>query len=91
MLMITIVEELERQRPTTSALSYFFCQGTDENLNNATAVLRGLIYILCNEQPSLASHLRAQYDHAGAKLFQDANSFYALSKVLANILQDERL
>ncbi|KAL2104446.1 hypothetical protein VUR80DRAFT_727 [Thermomyces stellatus] len=92
MLMITIVEELERQRPTSStALSYFFCQGTDENLNNAAAVLRGLIYILCHEQPPLASHLRARYDHAGAKLFQDANSFYALSEVLENILQDQRL
>ncbi|SPO01196.1 uncharacterized protein DNG_03943 [Cephalotrichum gorgonifer] len=93
MLMITIVDELERQRPTTSstALSYFFCQGTDENLNNAAAVLRGLIYILCDQQPSLTSHLHAQYDHAGAKLFQDGNSFYALSKVLENILQDKRL
>lgn len=93
MLMITIVKELERQRRTTSstALSYFFCQGTDENLNHAAAVLRGLIYILCDQQPSLASHLRRPYDHAGVKLFQDANSFYALSKVLENILQDERL
>ena len=96
MLMITIVkeleEELERQPLTSStALSYFFCQGTDENLDNAAAVLRGLIYILCIKQPSLTSHLHDRYDHAGAKLFQDANSFYALSKVLKNILQDERL
>ena len=94
MLMITIVEELERQRRITSstaALSYFFCQGTDENLNHGAAVLRGLIYLLCDQQPSLASHLLARYDHAGMKLFQDANSFYALSKVLENILRDERL
>ena len=92
MLMITIVEELERQRSLSStALSYFFCQGTDENLNHAAAVLRGLIYTLCDQQPLLASHLRARYDHAGARLFQDANSFYALSKVLENILQDDRL
>ncbi|KFH40933.1 Vegetative incompatibility protein HET-E-like protein [Hapsidospora chrysogenum ATCC 11550] len=92
MLMITVVQELKRQRSTnTSALSYFFCQGTDENLNSAAAVLRGLIYVLCNEQPSLASHLYARYDHAGAKLFHDANSFYALSRVLESILQDERL
>jgi hypothetical protein len=92
MLLIAIVEDFERQTRAESsiALSYFFCQGTDRNLNNATAVLRGLIYQLC-DQTSLVSHLRARYDHAGAKLFQDANSFYALSKVLENIIHDERL
>ena len=91
MLMITIVEELECQRTSPTALSYFFCQGTNENLNTAAAVLRGLIYMLCDQQPLLASHLRARYDYAGAKLFQDTNSFYALSEVLVNILHDERL
>lgn len=93
MLMITIIEELERDQPQqpTTILSYFFCQGTDGDLNNAVAVLRGLIYQLCIHQPWPTSHLRAQYDHAGAKLFQDDNSFYALSKVLESIIQDERL
>ena len=98
MLLITIVEELERQlerrRRTASsltALSYFFCQGTDGKLNNATAVLRGLIYLLCIQQPLLASHLRARYDHAGTNLFQDANSFYVLSGILKSMIQDERL
>ena len=96
MLMIAIVRELKRDfecqpRVASTTLSYFFCQGTDENLNNAAAALRGLIYLLCIQQPSLASHLRARYDHAGAKLFQDANRFFALSKVLEGMLQDKRL
>jgi len=96
MLLIAIVRELDRDfecppRVASTTLSYFFCQGTDENLNNAAAVLRGLIYLLCIQQPLLASHLRARYDHAGAKLFQDANSFFALSKVLEGMLHDERL
>lgn len=50
MLLIGIIEELEQQpkQSTRDAclLSYFFCQGTDSRLNNATAVLRGLIYLL---------------------------------------------
>ncbi|SPO06917.1 uncharacterized protein DNG_09611 [Cephalotrichum gorgonifer] len=93
MLMITIVEELEHQRPTTSstALSYFFCQGTDKNLNSATAVLHSLIYILYDQQPSLTSHLRTQYNYSGTKLFQDTNSFYTLSKVMEDILRDKQL
>jgi len=93
MLMMTILKDLECQprAASTSTLSYFFCQGTDENLNNASAVLRGLIYLLCVQQSSLASHLRARYDHAEAKPFHGANSFYALSQVLESIIQDERL
>jgi len=46
MLLIGIVRELQKIKPTheSGLLSYFFCQGTDSKLNNATAVLRGLIY-----------------------------------------------
>ncbi|RYP25887.1 hypothetical protein DL768_011651 [Monosporascus sp. mg162] len=98
MLLITIVDELERrlarsQQPASAAtvLSYFFCQGTNRELNNATAVLRGLIYLLGVRHTALVSHLRTRYDHAGSKLFQDANSFFALSEVLENMLRDESL
>ncbi|RYP18337.1 hypothetical protein DL767_009857 [Monosporascus sp. MG133] len=98
MLLITIVDELERQlagsqqlaSPAT-VLSYFFCQGTNKDLNNATAVLRGLIYLLGVRHTPLVSYLRTRYDHAGSKLFEDANSFFALSKVLENMLHDESL
>ncbi|RYP74644.1 hypothetical protein DL771_002910 [Monosporascus sp. 5C6A] len=98
MLMITIVDELERQlarsqQPASVAtvVSYFFCQGTNKDLNNATAVLRGLIYLLAIRHIPLVSHVRTSYDHAGSKLFEDANSFFALSKVLENMLRDESL
>ncbi|KAG8670955.1 hypothetical protein FPOAC1_004190 [Fusarium poae] len=41
------------------SLSYFFCQATNSSLNNSTAVIRGLIYLLVVQQPSLLSYLRA--------------------------------
>ncbi|RYP58994.1 hypothetical protein DL770_010308 [Monosporascus sp. CRB-9-2] len=98
MLLITIVDELERQlarsqQPASAAtvLSYFFCQGTNKDLNNATAVLRGLVYLLGVQHAPLVSHLRTSYDLAGPKLFEDANSFFALSKVLENMLRDKSL
>ena len=94
MLLITIVEELDRQlkqSESTTVLSYFFCQGTNQDLNNATAILRGLIYLLIEQRPVLISHLRASYDHAGSNFFQDANSFIALSKVLEGMLHDKSL
>lgn len=99
MLLIAIVDELERrlkqlnpphQQPTIM-LSYFFCQGTNSNLNSAAAVLRGLIYLLGFENPSLVSHLRKLYDTTGSKLFEGKNVFISLSKVLENMLQEVSL
>ena len=69
-------------------LSFFFCDATDVRINNATAVLRGLIYLLVDQQPSLIRHIREKYDHARKELFEDANAWIALSEIFANILQD---
>ena len=64
MLMIGIISELQQQvarsgkSSVTEVLSYFLCQSTDSNLNTATAILRGIIYLLASQQPFLISHLR---------------------------------
>ena len=55
MLLCGATDELEKS--SSDNLSFFFCQGTNSYLNNATAVLRGLLYSLISQQPSLASHL----------------------------------
>ncbi|KAH7117480.1 hypothetical protein EDB81DRAFT_733721, partial [Dactylonectria macrodidyma] len=89
MLLCGIINELKKE--TTNLLSYFFCQGTDSRINNATAVLRGLIYLLVAQQPSLILHVRKKYDHAGKGLFEDVNAWVALAEVFANILQDPNL
>ena len=96
MLLITIVDELERrlkesEQQKPPVLSYFFCQGSNNDLNNATAVLRGIIYLVAVQYPPLVSHLRRRYDHAGSEVFQDANSFFALSEVLKSMLGDKSL
>ena len=61
-------------KQATTLLSYFFCQATDSRINNAAAVLRGLIYLLIDQQLSLVSHVRKKYDDAGKGLFEDANA-----------------
>lgn len=77
--------------PTNSwPVSFFFCQGTDSRLNRGVAVLRGLIYVLLCQQPSLISHIQGKYDHAGRRLFEDANAFYTLSQALLSMLCDDR-
>ncbi|KAH8653982.1 hypothetical protein BGZ60DRAFT_473175 [Tricladium varicosporioides] len=61
MLLCSIINEISalarlRDKSTTTLLSFFFCQATDSRLNNTAAVLRGLIYLLINQQPSLLSY-----------------------------------
>ena len=85
MLLCGIINELEKE---PGALSYFFCQATDERINNATAVLRSLISMLIEQEPSLISHLRKRYDEAGKRLFEDANAWDALSNILSSMLVD---
>jgi hypothetical protein len=99
MLMIGIINELQLQlqvarsgkSSVNQVLSYFLCQATDPRLNTATAILRGLIYLLASEHPFLISHLREPYDYAGKKLFEDSSAFYSLSGVFRQMVQDPKL
>ncbi|OCK73542.1 HET-domain-containing protein [Lepidopterella palustris CBS 459.81] len=88
MLLCGIINELNKSMAKTALLSYFFCQASDLRINNATAVLRGLLYLIVNQQPSLVSHIRKKHDHARKALFEDANAWVALSEIFTNILQD---
>jgi hypothetical protein len=96
MLICGIIDEISpltrlRDKEATTLLSYFFCQATDSRINNAAAVLRGLIYLLVDQQPPLVSHVRKKYDHAGKALFEDTNAWVALSEIFTSILQDPSL
>lgn len=94
MLMIGLIDELSKQlesRPETETLAYFFCQGTDDRLRSATSVLRGLIYLLATKKRNLIRHIRKSYDVSGKLLFKDGNTWYALSTILQDILDDSSL
>lgn len=92
MLLCGIINELEGAIVTDGHcrnLVYFFCQATDSRINNAIAVLRGLIYLLTHQQPRLISHVR-KYTDAGTSL-SDANAWFALSDILGGMLGDPNL
>ncbi|KAL4721787.1 hypothetical protein ACLX1H_011281 [Fusarium chlamydosporum] len=86
MLVCGLITELEKEH--NSLLSYFFCQATEARLSNATAVLRGLIYLLIVQRPPLISYVKEKYDHAGKQLFEDGNAWQALSKIFTAMLED---
>ncbi|KAF2473226.1 HET-domain-containing protein [Lindgomyces ingoldianus] len=88
MLLCGIIDELNKLMGKTALLSYFFCQAMDSRINSATAVLRGLLYLLVDQQPSLVLHIRKKHDHAGKALFEDMNAWVALCEIFTDILQD---
>lgn len=91
MLLAGIIDELNDEPSNTYQIAYFFCQETDSRINNATAVLRGLIYMLVKSQESLLVHVWKEYEHAGEQLFKDCNAFTALSRILTAIIADSEL
>jgi hypothetical protein len=86
MLMIGIVKELLKLG-SSKLPAYFFCQGTDLKLNNATAVLRGLIYMLIIQQPHLILYLRQKYNTEGQSLFEGPNAFYSLFAIFETMIE----
>lgn len=58
MLLCGIINGLENLVGEGNLLSYFFCQAADKRINTATAVLRGLIYMLLEQDVSLISYIK---------------------------------
>jgi hypothetical protein len=90
MLVCGIIDDLNTEKGRAALLSYFFCQATDRRLNNATAVLRGLIYLLIQQQPSLISHVQERYNQGAKTPFEGVNAWTALSMVFKDILMDTK-
>ncbi|PHH54974.1 Vegetative incompatibility protein HET-E-1 [Ceratocystis fimbriata CBS 114723] len=88
MLLCGIIDELERTSPTS--LSYFFCQATNDRLNTATSVLRGLIYHLACHDPRLTKHVRKKHD-LNKDVFRNEGSWHELCDILGSMLDDPSL
>ncbi|KAF5577148.1 heterokaryon incompatibility protein het-E-1 [Fusarium pseudoanthophilum] len=90
MLLCGIIDELQKSlRP----ISFFLCQANvkEEDLSSDIAVLRGLIYVLLEHQPSLISAIRPSYDKQKDRLFNSINSSELLGDILTTMLQDPSL
>lgn len=93
MLLCGIIDELSphtrlKDPCASTSMAYFFCQATDSRINNAPAVLRGLIYMLVDQQPALVPHVQRHYDKDGKAVFEGVNAWTALTEILCNILED---
>lgn len=90
MLLCGIIDELGRD--SSVPLSYFFCQATGgARLNQATSVLRGLIFDLARHNPRLTKYVREKYDYAGKELFSSESAWHDLSEIATAMLKDPSL
>jgi hypothetical protein len=80
-----------KPKPRSGLISYFFCQSTRPELNNAVSVLRGLIYLLIMQKEDLMRHVRKRYEATGSKLFEGHSAIYSLREILSDILNDSAL
>ncbi|KAL7791482.1 hypothetical protein V8C37DRAFT_417037 [Trichoderma ceciliae] len=85
MLLCGIINTLQE---TSSKVYYFLCQATDIRLNNTTAILRGLLYMVISQQPLLISYIKEEYNKLGKAMFEGPNAYIVLSRIFFNILED---
>ncbi|RGP77700.1 nacht and wd domain [Fusarium longipes] len=84
MLLCGIIDAL--QKDPTNTLSYFFCQASERTLNNATSILRGLVYSIAHSYPQLVPYIRSKRPAISSQQFVDLNAWETLSDILEHTL-----
>ncbi|KAH7129745.1 NACHT domain-containing protein [Dactylonectria estremocensis] len=94
MLLASIVNELANDQSSSDdpdgevavTVSYFFCQRTDQRINNAISVLKGLIYILIDRNPSLEKFRDDAKTVGTPDDTNYVNAVFSLSRILTRAL-----
>ena len=92
MLLCGIIDELDptiemADSQAKTFLSFFFCQATVPKLSNAHAVLRGLIYMLVQQQPLFLSHVQERFRDTREPRFGNTEAWAALCNMLLDIFR----
>lgn len=90
MMLCGVINELEATQDSAT-VSYFFCQASNDSLNSAVAVLRGLIYSLISKRPFLMKHVEARYNGHDSSLFKNHNAWIVVQEIFLNMIRDPAL
>lgn len=93
MMSIGLIEELEslsRQATETSAVTYFFCQNADYELNTIESIIKGLILQLVRQEPQLTQWLRNRWDMVNKQFTEDIHSWRNLWTIFTEMLHHYR-
>jgi hypothetical protein len=88
MLLWGITNELDRSAPFTYRLAYFFLQVVGSRMNTATAALRGLLYMVVQQQPRLRVHVTERHFDIRSSLVGDTYSFKSIKEAFTAVIQD---
>jgi WD40 repeat protein len=89
MMCIGIIDELLLHLKDDSAQLnpvFFFCQSQYSNLNNPVSVLKGIIWLMIEQRPSLIEHLAQRIASKGPHIFEGPNSVHELWALFEDIL-----
>ena len=91
MIMAAMIDEVSRrmrqQRPHSTALAYFFCQQTEDRLNSAVAIMKGLIYFLIPQHRAFSIYFKEKYHKPESQRFKDISSLWSLWCILKDMLE----
>ncbi|KAF5240679.1 hypothetical protein FAUST_4205 [Fusarium austroamericanum] len=78
--------ESSASQGSNPCLAYFFCEASDSHFNNATSVLRGLIYSIISQNSMALSYVRERYKELSMPLSDPRLAWYVLQRTFVGIL-----
>ncbi|KAK4506434.1 hypothetical protein PRZ48_000166 [Zasmidium cellare] len=90
MIMIGLIRELH-EHFNLPCLCYFLCQGTNDELNTATAILKGLMAMLVRQNKALFQHVLKEVKASGDRFLTASDAFPTLKRIFLDMVQDQAL
>ena len=87
MMSIGLVEELSLRARDTIAVTYFFCQHTDYELNTVDAIIKGLILRSMSQRKEVRVPLCDRWDATHAQFNEDVHSWRELWNIFTEMLE----
>lgn len=89
MFLCGVINQL-LQQPQYHMVAYFFCRADRQKTRTAKSVLRGLLWLICDQSWGITRRLRKEYENQSKRLFEDDDVMVslALEKMLAKVLSE---
>lgn len=89
MFLCGIIDRL-LQEPQYHMVAYFLCRADRQKTRTTKSVLRGLLWLICNQSWGITRRLREEYENQSRKMFEDDDAMVsvALEKMLAKVLSE---
>ncbi|KAG8532992.1 uncharacterized protein KY384_001774 [Bacidia gigantensis] len=90
MIAINLIDGPLRPQAEISTVIYFFCQNTNNQLDNVEAIIKGLIWRLAKQQEELKSSLASRWNPDTQSFNNNNTSWEALWDILLEMLESCR-